>query len=335
MYHISSSWILHDIPTNLQDESEKISLRGYDKNFIALSGEFSWKKPLSVDDIASDICPVRKDLHNAKARSGLSKKEKDGRQTWGRIAGLIVEPYCSGLLNKFDDLYNKSRKMTYQTLQEEVYSYSENFFKDDLITKQMSELEKIASLESLSPPPSLRLTLEYSARNELAFLGVDWLLKNEGDLLLHQRSPIIADKKQLIIQPNSEVTGISQPSTPDFFLNNMNIIGDIKSGREFKRSHQWTCAGYALAHESEVGNSKGDTNFGIVYFLEIHNSAPTPARSYSFAITDTLRQEFIDRRNKAYAILSKKDAPNINIVERESHCVRCKFLDLCDDDRKH
>ena len=82
---------------------------------------------------------------------------------------------------------------------------------------------------------------------------------------------------------------------------------------------------------------EGDTNVGIIYFIETHSLVPTPARAYFFVINDALRRAFIDRRNKAYDVLSQskltEKPPDIALVKREEYCIHCKFMDLCDRDR--
>jgi len=339
MYLVSSGWLLHDISSAFEEESKKITLRGHNEEFVRLPGDFAWAKSLSVDEIASDICPVRKDLYNSKLRPDLNRKQRDGKMTWGRLAGMVVEPYCTGLLEHFDDLYNGNSKVTYQTLFEAVVSHSKEFFTQSTIRQQLNDLKSIASEEGYNSPEHLKLVLEYSARNELALLGADFVLREVGDQnrrRLTERVPIMVKKEVLKIHPKTASTGISDPATPDFLMNKIGAVGDVKSGREFKRSHQVTCAGYALARESELG-SAGDTNFGIIYFIETHNTVPTPARAYFFVISDALRRAFLDRRNNAYEVLSRsmlaQEPPDINPVKREEYCIHCKFVDLCDRDR--
>jgi len=339
MYHVSSGWLLHDIPSAYRKEIEQIKLRGYDEEFIKLPGDFAWKESLSVDDIASDICPVRKDLYNSKAR-GLKGKEKNGRMTWGRRAGTVVEKYCTGLLGVFDDLYAGQPNVTYQTLIDKVHAYSKSFFaSENGIRRQMKELEKIAAEEKSDSPQYLELVLQYSARNELAFLAADWILgglHTRRGAKLTERLPIVINRQRLEIHPDTAITGISAPAIPDFLITGTDSVGDVKSGKEFKHSHQMTCAGYALARESELGPS-GNTNIGIIYFIETHGFTPVPARAYFFVISDVLRRAFIDRRDKAYSVLSRsaqtRQRPDISTVDRERHCVHCKFLEVCDCDR--
>lgn len=342
MYLVNSGWLLHDIPSAFQEECEQITLRGYNEEFVRLTGDFVWNQPLSVDDIATDICPVRKDLYNAKTRPGLKRKQRDGKKTSGRLAGMIVEPYCTGLLEKFDDLYSSRHQVSYQTLIQAVDSYSKNFFSQSTIRRQLNDLSLIAIEEESSlSPKHLQLVLEYSARNELAFLGADFVLgktEKSNASKLTERVPVVVKKELLKIHPKSELTGISHLATPDFLLRRMSAVGDVKSGRELKRSHQITCAGYALARESELGPD-GNTNVGIIYFIETQSLAPTPARAYFFVISDALRRAFVDRRNKAYDVLSQsiltEKPPDINSVKREEHCIHCKFVDLCDCDRSN
>lgn len=127
--------------------------------------------------------------------------------------------------------------------------------------------------------------------------------------------------------------GISSPAVPDYIIPRFGVVGDIKSGIEFKPYFQLTCAGYALAYESANGKDQ-DINWGMVYFIPTRNPSAyvkplTLAQIYIFPIDDHLRQWFLDSRDEAYNLISKGNPPRFPIPEQREQCYYCKFKDYC------
>ena len=164
-------------------------------------------------------------------------------------------------------------------------------------------------------------------------LGADWFLNGDGspNNSLLARVPI--NHRNVQISPDARVIGISSPSTPDFLISSLQVVGDIKSGAAFKDFYPLTCAGYAIAYENQYGHGN-DMNFGIIYFLETHSRAVTTARSYAFVIDDQLRHEFLDRRNEAFGmLLQDPETPPPLAPSRDQYCIHCKYLNECDKDQ--
>ena len=138
-------------------------------------------------------------------------------------------------------------------------------------------------------------------------------------------------KDSLALYPNPIQIGISSPAPPDFLIEEYKVIGDIKSGIEFKRFHQLTCTGYALAYENE---KKKDINWGMIYFFPTRNPTAyvkpiTFAQIYIFPIDDNLRRWFLDFRNQDYGTISKNKPPRFPKVSDRQHCSNCQFKELC------
>ena len=198
---------------------------------------------------------------------------------------------------------------------------------------------------------SIQNILKYSARNEVASFALDWILQNSiqfseykakqawkilcrpSYVRLTDRVGVTTDKQETVINPNSEISGISPNASPDLLLSQFKAIGDIKTGRALRHSHLLTCTGYALARESQLG-AAGNTNIGVIFFVETQSFLPTTARSYFFVISDSLRREFIDKRDRVFNMLSNEVEPDVNEVTRETYCVHCKYVTLCDGDRR-
>ena len=138
-------------------------------------------------------------------------------------------------------------------------------------------------------------------------------------------------KSSLQLEPNPIEIGISSPAEPDFLIKKYQVIGDIKSGIEFKNFHQLTCAGYALAYENE---KKRDIDWGIIYFFPTRNPSAyvkpiTFAQIYIFRLDDNLRKWFLDFRNQDYDIISKDKPPDFPEPDKRRHCKRCRFEEQC------
>jgi len=323
MFQIGTNWQLWDLPEDFKEAISRISLRGYEhEEPILLPAEFSHLRPLSVDDITSIYCPTRRDLFLLKNR------KLRGSATWGRIAGPLIEDFCKGLLDEYQDLFDGSSSQSYDSLKKLIQDYSSRF-----IGSKQQSFNKLMR-HSASPTQDFAkfvLVLQYTGRYELAMLGADWFL-NEG---IGPTSPLLAriplEHKDVQISPNAREIGISSPSTPDFLISSLQVVGDIKSGASFRDFYPLTCAGYAIAYENQQGPSN-DINFGVVYFLETHGKTVTTARSYAFVIDDELRREFLDRRNESFRILQDSANPPL-LASREEYCVFCKYLKECDKDR--
>lgn len=324
MFQIGTNWQLWDLSKDFAQVVSSIRLRGYvHEEPILLPAEFSGLPPLSVDDITSIYCPTRRDLFL------LRKRRLKGSTTWGRIAGHLIEDFCVGLIDEYQNLFDGIGRQSYDSIKTLVEDYSSRF-----ITSKQKLLSKLRrySATATEDITNLVLVLQYTGRYELAMLGADWFL--DGGTSPHNsllaRVPI--KYKGVQISPDARAVGISSPSTPDFLGNSLQVVGDIKSGAAFKDFYPLSCAGYAIAYENQYGRGN-EMNFGIIYFLETRSRAVTTARSYAFVIDDELRHEFLDRRNEAFGVLLRNPDDPPPLAGREQHCVFCKYLTECDKAR--
>lgn len=325
MLQIGTKWQLWNLPNGYKQEIADVRLRGYLENEpIALTGEILTQiregtlQPLSVGDIVG-YCPTHRDLFLQR------KRREKGVSTWGRTAGVLVEEYCKGIINRYT---KHKRPKTYKSVEEKIKKYTECFIHNH--QRQFNTLERLKALPGHTTD-KFALHLEYTARYELAMLGADWILCGEDkvrSLSLLKRVPIEYDK--IYISPRSEILGIRSPTTPDFLIAKFGAVGDIKSANEFKDFYYLTCTGYALAYESEHGENN-EINFGLIYFFETHTRKLSFANSYAFIIDDNLRREFLDRRNKAFKVLQATTDPPF--ADREKYCNFCKFKSICARDR--
>jgi CRISPR/Cas system-associated exonuclease Cas4 (RecB family) len=329
MYQLGTKWQIWDLPTNFEDDVDKITIRGYQKNPpVSLPSDFyatKGLKPLSVEKIASAYCPLRRDLY-LESKIGIESKKK----VWGQIAGHLIESYFKGILVYFSDFAKEPKELTYQRINDLTQTYSQTFWQSRGKAKALKDLQTKAD-SYLDDPKRLVFLLQQTAKYELLMLGIDYVLSlNASEFIpLSERICLECDEQTLLIHP-SPTLGLSKETTPDFLIRDpVLVMGDIKTGNYLKPFHLHTIAGFALAYESQY---EINVDFGIVYFFETHSQQMNFAQSYVFLIDDFLRRKFLDERNHVYSLLQRK-LPRITVKFRdkyyETHCSKCRFLDTC------
>jgi len=339
MSQVIVMWNLARPDQELGKVVNNITLRGYNKDTF-ITGEFAWKiteeeiKPLSVSDIADRYCSTRRDLYFRKGLNRLSGRIRRGMKTWGPKAGNLVEKYVFSVFDSSKDFTNQKYSNIIEVSDENHNNY---------VNSNVNSIEELRSLEERFPDEKgntewLKKLLKSNGRAEFSFRYLNEILKedisvNNGDIFYgeHAKIDIPRKRKQHIKQ-----VGISLPATPDFIIPKYRIVGDIKTGVEFKPHFQLTCAGYALAHE----NVKGEGNhidWGIIYFFPTRNpslfrKSITFAQVYIFPIDNYLRSEFLAKRDEAYAIISNPQKPPFPQSNESKHCEYCRFRGICVQD---
>lgn len=328
MFRVINTWNLVCPDSSLKDAVADIKLRGYDKETF-LTGEFARKlaieevRPLSVSNIANKYCPTRKDLYFYK---GMKRLSSAGPQTkfWGGKAGYFVEEHV-------DCIFKREGVKTadkYTSLIAEGDSAHIGFVKDRKEScEELKNLEESSISVKKGDTDWLLTLLSNNGRVELSLKVLHSMLK-EGDSLDTEHIKI-----KLEINPRISEIGINSPSTPDFIAPEFAIVGDVKTGIEFEPHFQLTCAGYALAYENWK-KEKAEINWGIIHFFPTRNPSAyvrpiTFTQIYIFPIDDCLRQWFLDVRDEAYAVVSKKNPPDFPDTDRQKQCHYCRFKDHC------
>ena len=330
MFQISTCWNIFRPDLEFGKQISEIKIRGYSEKEAFLQGEFARAiknkqlKSLSVSDIADTLCPTRRDLFYTK-RTGV--KSPDTKCTWGRVAGPLIELHLYDLLKykdshidgKYSSIEDKTRGITKQVLSAK---------------KMISGLKKMNSLKSgefdAEDPTWFAKCLGYNVRFELAHKFLNEKLKENKYHIT--AADIKSENTEL--HPDPLQIGISKSVRPDFLIERLKAVGDIKSGiYGFCDSYLLTCAGYAMAYENEKGKGN-EINFGIIYYFPTRLSTYVNTLSfpqvYIFEINDKVRQWFIDVRNRAYSLLLSDAAPDFPpIDDRKKHCNRCKHYDNC------
>jgi len=326
VFQVIAMWNLSRPHEEMKNIVEKVELRGYNPETF-LTGEFTNKiankeiKPLSVSNIADKYCPTRRDLYFYKGINRLSRRGQ--QKTWGIEAGNVVEDYIKRVF--------KSKNIKTNAY-ESLIKRGNNIY-EEFVEEKRSSLKRLKSLEQSSLGAKegdtdwLLTLLNNNGRAELSIRILHSLLKENGFL----DSDHIKITEQL--HPNPRQIGISLGIKPDFIVPEFAIVGDIKSGVEFKDHFQLTCTGYALAYENEKGKGN-DINWGIIYFFPTRNPSwyvrpLTFAQIYIFPIDDYLRQWFLDIRDEAYSIISQKEPPDFPPEDQRENCKYCKFKNHC------
>jgi len=263
-------------------------------------------KPLSVGNIAFQHCPTARDMY-------LSIKEKKkGEETWGRIAGQLAESFFRDLVTDRFGKKLSARQMTYTAVRNIIEKRMRSFIKARQNDFDLLEKHKTTASDN---PLFFATILGNAAIHELAAQELDFILRKATE----QRTP----PKETDILP-AEHLGLSKKTAPDFIFPELRTVGDMKTGLGLEEYHLLTCAGYALAYESQ---HKTPIDFGIVYFFPTRRSTVSFAQVYLFVITDELRKRFLILRNSAYNTLMEKDAPGF--PEDRQHCPTCKHFKTC------
>lgn len=352
MFQVIATWNLARPDQEAADSVGDIALRGYNPETF-LTGEFarrislkleldeqrkekhiSRKKyetelksagainPLSVGNIADKYCPARRDLYFDKGINRPSAVRD--KPTWGRVAGHIVEKYLLDILGEDSD-----GEPSYSSLIEDGRRLNKDFLsRRDTSIRRLKEMEKESRKVRTGDSDWVLKLLNYHGRAELGSKLLHSLIKEDKSL----DQACIQAKQD--INPNTPEIGISSPASPDFIVADFCIVGDIKTGVDFKDHFLLTCAGYALAYENQHRQGH-DINWGIIYFFPTRIPTEyvrplTFAQIYIFPVDDNLRSWFINVRDEAYNIVSKPTHPGFPPKgETRTNCRYCRFKDYC------
>jgi len=326
MFQVIAMWNLTRPDLEMEDSVKNIELRGYEDK-VFLTGQFALKiknkelKSLSVSDIADRYCRTRRDLYYKK---GTNRPRRRAITTWGGTAGRIVEKFLFDLFSK--EMPERNSK-TYQIIRKINNQFSENFRASN--RQDFENLFQHKGQDYEDPEWLLKL-LNNNGRAELGIkLLHSRMFNNSEDVDLNHLK--LNTASSLKLKPKPTEIGISSDVEPDFLIAKYKVIGDIKSGTEFKPFHQFTCTGYALAYENE---KKKDINWGIIYFFPTRNPSAyvkpiTFAQIYIFPIDDNLRRWFLDVRNQDYDTILKDKPPEFPEVNDRQHCNYCQFNEQC------
>jgi len=338
MFQVVVMWNLTRPDQELAETVNNIKLRGYNKDTF-LTGEFAWKlaeeeiRPLSVSDISDRYCPTRRDLYFRKGINRLPRQKRVGEDTWGSKAGTLVESYIMDMLATSETAENPNYNNIIEISER---NYNNFMVRNNRLIERLEELEE-RQPEERGNTQWLKKLLKSGGRAELALNYLNELLQDnisvtKDDILTGDSAKIDTATEEMRFDKIKQL-GINLPSAPDFIIPKYGIVGDIKTGTDFKDHFQLTCAGYALAYENVKGIDN-DINWGIIYFFPTRNPSwfrrpITFAQIYIFPIDDYLRKEFLTKRDEAYSVISKNEPPAFPREGEKEHCLKCKFKDVC------
>lgn len=330
MFQIIALWNLTRPDLEIKNSIEEINLRGYNSDpttGLFLTGQFASKiankeiKSLSVSDISDRYCPTRRDLYYKK---GVNRPRRNQKSTWGTTAGKIVE-------NFLFDLFIKEKNKKYGTNYQNIRKINDQFSRSFRLSNK-KDFEKLTQLmgQDYEAPEWLLKLLNNNGRVELGMKLLHSIMFNSNeDVDLNNLQ--LNSAGSLKLKPKPTELGVSSPAEPDFLIEKYKVVGDIKSGTEFKSFHQLTCTGYALAYENE---KRKDINWGIIYFFPTRKPRAyvkpiTFAQIYIFPIDNSLRKWFLYFRNQDYSVISNNKPPKFPEENKRQHCEFCQFRGLC------
>lgn len=306
--------------TGRYPESPAITLRGYrEEDPIVAPAQFKDTPPVSVGTVVG-FCPSLRDLYLRKRLKLPIAGEKEQNLAWRRVAGRLIE---GALENAYDYYSGKA-----------------------------SPCGK--SIEQIAKAAVERVT-EYARRKKKAFGGLDARRKGRLDLSNQDFQHVLTDSVVLDLffhqgalnygrLPASNSSHLDSlklfpewepapylklgKAAPDFTVPKHNAIGDVKSG-DWSDDYLITAAGYALAYESTY---KSNVNLGVIYLVETDPMFLTHGRLRMFALTDPIRQRFLDRRNDALRVLMPKGPEPQMLTGAETiarYCEACACKPEC------
>lgn len=326
MFTVINAWNLLCPSNDRNHLTDNIKLRGYDKEAF-LTGEFARKlanediRPLSVSNIADKYCATRRDLYFYKGVNRLAHVEP--QEIWGGKAGYIVEEYIQCILG-----HENNNADDYTSLIRECNDLNSTFVADrnEKVLK-LRQLEESSSSAKKGDTDWFFDLLRNTGRAELGIRILHSILKENNSL----DTKHVKIKQE--IKPHITEIGINSPASPDFIVPDFGIAGDIKTGFQFEPHHILTCAGYALAYENWK-KEKTNIDWGIIYFFPTRNPSKyvrpvTFTQIYIFPIDDRVRRWFLDVRDEAYSIISKKMLPMFPQTDKRKQCLLCRFKEQC------
>ncbi len=333
MFTLVATWNLARPDQENLADFQSVQRRGYNSELVSLTGQLANKVaektilPLSVSDIADKRCDARRDLYLRKGVARLSATElrKIEKSTWGQKAGNFVQKYVEGV-GVYQGL---GGRQSYAVIRNNGDGCHNAF-----VQGNVSGIDKLKALEktSVNSTPGdtdwlLRL-LKCNGKLELGTRALDTYAREDGDLDFSNVQFGIR------LRPKTREIGISSSATPDFIIPSQSIVGDVKTSIAFEPHFQLTCAGYALAYESEHGEGY-DMNWGFIYLIITRNPSAyvrplTFAQLYIFAVEDNLRSWFLSERDNSYRILAENQIPIVKEEDLQNNCPYCKYKVFCE-----
>lgn len=333
MFTLVTTWNLARPDQENLADFQSVQLRGYNSELVSLTGQLANKVaektilPLSVSDIADKRCAARRDLYLNKGATRLTRAQlkKMEKSTWGQKAGNFVQKYVEGV-GVYQGL---GGRQSYAVTRNNGDGYHDAF-----VQSNVSDIDKLKALEKTQVNSSpgdtdwlLRL-LKCNGKLELGARALDICAREDGDLdFSHVQFGTH-------LSPKTREIGISSPAAPDFIIPSQSIVGDVKTSIAFEAHFQLTCAGYALAYESEHGEGY-DMNWGFIYLITTRNPSAfvrplTFAQLYIFAVDDSLRSWFLKERDNSYRILAENQIPIVEEEDLKKNCPYCKYKVFCE-----
>ena len=158
--------------------------RGYDVDGTSLPAELAAAAtdeagvfhPLSIEKVASHYCPTRRDLY-------LELKEgKKGEQSWGRVAGHLIQTYLEELVEACLREKINLADADYRALDRFAEDYSSQFWTRE--TNREARLRLLAD-EAVDDPVWLR----YRLRQTAAYQGAMMELRDRLPLIRRGFAP--------------------------------------------------------------------------------------------------------------------------------------------------
>jgi CRISPR-associated protein Csa1 len=253
-------------------------------------------KTISLADLTSIDCQTFRYIYlKSKIKEEPSKEA---------LRGLLIHKIIT-------DAVETVKKLIYEGVKEP------NEFRERMIDEYYIELRVLEQFKEITNYPEILKTIWDYATN----IYSSELVKAKTRSQFLSRDSLVS----LIVPFNVEfpvdgsTVGLSQNLRIDELIPQIPLIIEIKAGK-IKSLYEIALAGYAIAYES---NFETPVDFGLLCSVRVDNEFSYKCEHR--IISDTLRQEFIEIRDKALEVLEQLIEPQLpKVCDKD-----CPFLKHC------
>jgi len=285
---------------NLLERSKNISidpnLRGWsDSEEIKPIGNVF----LPIYVVAGKYCKTARDVYLQYVKGIKMEKTKP------LIIGILLHETMSRIIPEAKKyIYQHGIKSDFDLLNHMVATGKKTI--EEIIENNKRDVMNLLTISDINMIKENMLKLwNYQAVQIVASvdLVLSKFIKIEPDSLVSKAIPISVEQKidgsRIGLSKNLSVDALNVPNT---------VVMDVKTGKP-QEFHSLTVTGYALAYEAEY---KVPVNMGCIIYPQFFSDKSVPyITKEPFLITNKLRKEFIEERNKKAKIILEQIDPGL------------------------
>jgi CRISPR-associated protein Csa1 len=322
MYYIALKDVKENVLRKLQDELDyfrNVSIRGWNIDQVKLPAELSGKT-LPVNLLASGYCPTNRDVYLKEVL------DLPQRPTWPSYKGRLIHKLLLEIARSTEGYIGRTNIIRKVDLLRYIRRQGSRIVKN--LTSNIRNDTRQMSLKPTSRQKKhfiKGLLKIVRMESEIASCLLDYLIATNLDVNLPSEFSRVFPFHMREISLNAMPLGFSPGAKPDFIYKNL-VVGEIKTG-EVKEFHKLTIAAYALAYEYDEGFP---INFGAILNVDFTGKRTVPIYKGTelFVVSDKYRLAFLNKRNKKFEIVVKKEDPGKPANKKECS-LECPYYVDC------